>query len=1467
MTITADLDPAEVRGPDAVPGELLVKFRGKASAVVVLGKVGARSTHSFKTIPGLTRVRLADGLATQEALQRLRADPNVEYAEPNYILRKRTVPNDPRFPEQWALSNTGQTGGNPDYDINAPEGWGLRTDASGVVIAVIDSGIDYTHEDLAANIYTNAAECTGNGIDDDQNGYVDDCHGIDTANHDSDPMDDDGHGTHVAGILGAVGNNGVGIAGVAWNVKMLPCKFLNQTGQGTTADAITCLDYVASLKEAGVNIVATNNSWGGYQFSQALSDAVAVHRNKGILFVAAAGNDSSNLEIDPEYPCSLPLDNVICVGSFKSIGWEPTSNTGSFTVHLHAPGSAVLSTLPGNQYGLLSGTSMAAPHVAGALALMTAQNPARPWRLTRNLLLSSGLYDATYGSVLNSITWRRMRLDGALNCSNQVVKSRVAPHYNEQDPHRTGVPIDVAVLHLNCGVPNGALTATVSPGGEVLNLLDNGSGADALAGDGIYSARWTPNSPGTYEVVVSGALYDRFSVKVDSQIKLGFPVKQIRLPGTYSAPLFATVGNISGDARLEIVTTTGALGPAYVWNSDGTPAPGWPIVDENGALVLRGVAYTALAELDGDPAHSELAVGYYGGDVFSYGDNAAVLPGWPARLYSNALSSTVAGDIDGDGRDEIFVRTPAGEAIYGYDARTFMTGTAIDTGIPSIADLDGDGIAEFVSAKISPQGTTTTVRVLHGDGTSLPGFPVDVGANAGGLPMVGDVDGDGRNEILLVSWFGVIRKITDSGSESLLVPQPAEAERNFKAALADLDGDGIPEIVTYGDGAPDAFSTYLYAYKGDGTLLPGFPIRSSGMTGDFIPVIGDLDGDQAPDIVFGTQTLGSSFATVYAISRTGLMLSGFPKQLKADGTVAAIADVDLNGRNDIIFSGQYAADIDRSDALWVYEISSPSAHGPVEWGQFQGDARHQGYYQLGKNLPNQAFLSARVRGSGRVTATGINCGTDCVEKYVKGTSVTLTAVADAGRAWVGWLGACAGKGNPCTVNVGEYTTVVARFDDSIVRRTLTVSTQGQGSVTSNPSGIACPGDCTQDYDAGAVVTLTATPQAGAHFVAWSGACGSVSGPVCSVTLDQARTAGATFDFDYRLSVTVAGPGAVTSAPAGIDCGTDCGEVYASGTSVTLTAVAQPGGVFIGWGGACAGAAPTCTVPMNAQKDVAASFAGTSTFAVDVVLSGTGTGTVTSTPGGINCGSDCSERYQPATALQLHALPDAGSRFGGWSGACTQTTSDCAITVNGSTTATAVFVRTYALSVTASTGGAVTSNVPGITCGSDCSENFDAGTLITLTASASSGYTFSGWNGACSGTGSCTVTMSQARTVGATFTATPLPPSAPEALQVRDNGDRSVTIQWSPVFDSSATYEVRRETWVKLRVPVQVGTKIKMKKVWQYAYATRVGTLPAGMTQMVDMCGSGQFRYTVRAINSAGPGPYASPVTVVVKKKK
>ncbi|MCK4776497.1 MAG: S8 family serine peptidase, partial [Candidatus Krumholzibacteria bacterium] len=287
-------------------------------------------------------------MSVQDAISLYQNDPRVEYIEPNYyIYADDTFPNDPRFPEMWGLHNTGQTGGTPDADIDAPEGWDFET-GEGILVGNIDTGTDWQHQDLADNIYENPNEIPNNGIDDDGNGFIDDVRGWDFVNNDNNPMDDNGHGTHTAGTIGAVGNNGIGVVGVNWRAVIMPVKFLSASGGGTTANAIKSVEYTTMM---GMNL--TNNSWGGGGFSQALKDAIDDAGAQGILFVAAAGNGASDTDIFPHYPSSYDSDNIISVANTTHNDLlSGLSNWGLTTVDLGAPGSSILSTQPGNSYGL-----------------------------------------------------------------------------------------------------------------------------------------------------------------------------------------------------------------------------------------------------------------------------------------------------------------------------------------------------------------------------------------------------------------------------------------------------------------------------------------------------------------------------------------------------------------------------------------------------------------------------------------------------------------------------------------------------------------------------------------------------------------------------------------------------------------------------------------------------------------------------------------------------------------------------------------------------------------------------------------------------------------------------------------------------------------------------------------------------------------------------------------------------------
>ncbi len=498
------------------PGAVLVQFKPSATQTdrataraMVGGSVGA----SYTLVPNLELMNVS--IPAEAAVKLLSASGMILYAEPDYVVHHTT--NDTYYTLLWGLNNTGQVvNGDPgtnNADINAPEAWTVFTGDPNFVIADIDTGANLSHADLQGNLWVNPGEIAGNGIDDDGDGYIDDVNGWNFYDHNNNPNDLDGHGTHTAGTIGAKANNGIGVAGVNWQCRIMPLKFLGPSG-GFTSDAISAVQFAAAK---GVKV--SNNSWGGGGFSQSLYNAINAAKSVNHIFCAAAGNNGSNNDVSPFYPASYNLDNIISVAATDNDDLKASfSNYGATSVDIGGPGVNIASTY-GSGYAYLSGTSMATPHVTGVVALVYGQNPSWTYTQVRNKILSTARPVASLAG--KCVTGGVLNAQAALN---------------------NGPP------------PNTPPTVTISSpsnGSSVVSgttVTFTGSANDTQDGNLSASLTWTSNLQGA---IGSGASFTRNDLVI----------------GTHTITASATdSGGLSGQATVTLTVTSGVTIPAAPGN-------------------------------------------------------------------------------------------------------------------------------------------------------------------------------------------------------------------------------------------------------------------------------------------------------------------------------------------------------------------------------------------------------------------------------------------------------------------------------------------------------------------------------------------------------------------------------------------------------------------------------------------------------------------------------------------------------------------------------------------------------------------------------------------------------------------------------------------------------------------------------------------------------------------------------------
>jgi alpha-tubulin suppressor-like RCC1 family protein/subtilisin family serine protease len=528
-----------IKGHRAHPYKLLAKYKtaeASAARTAVLDRLELREQMAYPLTPSVVVLRPrapvitpvedaadaeARGAVMLARIEELNRSGKFEYVEPDYIRTIDATPTDTAFTDGtlWGLRNTGQSGGVSGADIDAVRAWDTTTGSTAVLVAVIDTGIRYTHQDLTTQMWRNPDEIAGNGLDDDQDGYIDNVYGINGITNSGDPMDDQGHGTHCAGTIGAQANGGGPHVGVAWSVKLMACKFLSSSGSGSTSDAIKCINFAVAK---GAHILS--NSWGGGGYSQALADAITAANASDVLFVAAAGNSGSNSDLIPSYPASYTHDNIISVASIdRQDMLSYFSNYGATSVDIAAPGSNIYScyATSDTSYYTASGTSMATPHVAGVAALVLADAPGISTADLRERILAGAI--ATPALSGKVVTGGRVNAHNSLTGEpDGTLEVSVAPGTGAVLTGGATLPVYVYVRDFQA-VTNATVAGTAG-GSTSVAFLNNGTGGDVTANDNVYTASITLPTTGTsYSLSVQVSAPGKTSVTIPNTYTLRQP--------------------------------------------------------------------------------------------------------------------------------------------------------------------------------------------------------------------------------------------------------------------------------------------------------------------------------------------------------------------------------------------------------------------------------------------------------------------------------------------------------------------------------------------------------------------------------------------------------------------------------------------------------------------------------------------------------------------------------------------------------------------------------------------------------------------------------------------------------------------------------------------------------------------------------------------------------------------------------
>ncbi len=667
--VVLDYDLVAKKPADFSANSLIIQLPDGAKPDYSVGAYapGLKLAKAYPLVPGMYQANLT-GQKLVQTLDALKANSRVQLVQPDAKITAQMIPNDSRFSELWAMNNSGQTGGGFDADIDAAEAWDKATGTGQTVVAVIDTGVDYTHPDLKDNIWTNTREIAGNGRDDDGNGYVDDIRGWDFFNNDANPMDDNGHGTHVSGTIGAVGNNSIGVAGVNWRTKIMPLKFLGGDGSGYLSGAIDAVNYAVAN---GARL--SNNSWGGGPYDATLGKAISNAAAKGHIFVAAAGNDSQNNDTTTSYPSGYNYDNIVAVAATDHLdNLAYFSNYGVNTVDIAAPGVNILSTLPGNTYGSYSGTSMATPHVTGALSLYWDANPKATYKEVISALYQSA---DTVSTLTNYVGGGGRRMNVA----------KLLGSNNNPGPDVAGAKVTAGAFTQTSGQATGA-TLTFS---EAIDPATFTTADVSLTGP-------TGSLSITAVQAVAGSGNTKFTVSFAA----------LTTDGTYTLKVGPNVNDTAGNPMDQ--NGNGVNGEASdTWSADWVVSP--PPADKTGARVTAGKFTLTNNQATGAALTFSEAI-----DPATFTLDDIVLAG-----PSGTLSVSSVAAVGGSGNTQFNITFPALTAAGTY---TITVGPNIQDAAGNLMDQNNNGVngessdtwsANWV-VNSQPPADTTGAKVTSG---------------------------------------------------------------------------------------------------------------------------------------------------------------------------------------------------------------------------------------------------------------------------------------------------------------------------------------------------------------------------------------------------------------------------------------------------------------------------------------------------------------------------------------------------------------------------------------------------------------------------------------------------------------------------------------------------------------------------------------------------------------------------------